>query len=492
MERKEVDGALQIYTSDIRQSFIADEFKTLEKALYSESDVKLGEELDVENFINPGLIAANSNYYLPGDSPNVEAFFTIPQSPKSIYSLYLDDDGIRFIEHYEKIFTSVLSLGFDDSHYFVKTFLKLANENEIILYLIASFGGLLLECINKDDTDNQIIHRDSKLKYMKKANDILNSKYKNNLGSNKDDFFILMCYYLLKLSYEVCSGDTNNWYVHFLQCKEIFDNFGGLRKAMEVFNYSNDIKWLISDFQFHDVVNSTGVNNGTLYPTELYAELSQSYDGFGIDPFQSVAGPIFLILGKINNCYVELNNQFEMINSLENGEEKRKLRNEHFKLVNLKAQQLMEELDNSTPNHEHVELLLSDVSELESQMTFFELLNLTCKIHLNSTIKQLPPKSYEQQHLLIQCFDRMEIVLDSKMMTALPIVFAICGSIAVTEDDRDFIRRCTEKSLLDYKLGNYRNIVELIHEAWKRNPNGDLVLNWHTIASEKGWHLSIG
>lgn len=452
----------------------------------------LVEDLNHDNFIDPELITNQNNYILTNNSPGIEAFFTIPQSPKSVYSLYLDDDGIRFVEHYEKIFTSVLSLGFDNSHYFINTFLKLANDNEIILYTIASLGGLLLECINKDDGYQKIINRDSKLKYMKKANDILNFKYKDKFGSNKEDFFILISFYLLMLSYEICSGDTSKWYLYFLKCKELFDNFGGLAKVMQKFNYSNDIKWLISDFQFHDVVNSTGVKNGTLYSTELYNELSQCYSGYGIDPFQSVAGPLYLILGKINNCYVELNNQYEIINNLEDSKQKRKLRHEHFNLVELKAQQLTSELDNSAPHHEHIQLLLNDVNELENQMTFFELLNLTCKIHLNSTIRQLPPKSFEQQNLLIQCFDRMEILLDSKMLTALPIVFTVCGITSVTKDDRDFMRQCIKNSLLDYKLGNYKNIVELIYEAWDRNPNGDLTLNWHTLASEKGWHLSIG
>lgn len=410
-------------------------------------------------------------------------------SPKSVYSLYLDNDGIRFIEHYKKVFTSVLCLGRDDSHYFVHTFLRYANNNEAILYLLAAFGGLLMECVNHE-TDHQL-NTDSKMKYITMAHNLIYDQYKDGLEFKcKEDFFTLFCFYLIRLSWEVCAGDTNHWHFCLTQCKRLIDTYGGLQKVLQDFSFSNDIKWLISDFQFHDMVNLSAVSQGTLFEIDQYKQIS--YSGFGIDPFQTICGPVYLLLGKINNNYVELTKEKELIKKLTDSEEKRYRRTAFYSKMESTSAQLSTELDECVPDEEHIQLLLEDVEELEMHMTFFELLAITCKIHLNATCRNLAPNNYEQQILLAQCIDRLEVLLSGRLQTALPIVFAICGPVCVDLDDRAKFRTFMKRGLSVYNFGNHKRVVELIEESWVRNPRGEHSINWFNVAQLQGWILSVG
>lgn len=433
----------------------------------------------------------------------------IPYSMKSAYSLYLDSDGLLFIEQYKLTFTSVLSLGVGNSHYFIETFLKLANSNEAILYLIASFGGHLLQFANNDNDiqnendNNSNMSSDnyrtkaiqgSQMKYMQKSFKLISNKYRKDSDvKTKEDFFILFCYYLIMLSFEITRGDTKNWYDYLLKCKTLIENYGGLMKVMKDFQFSNDIKWAISDFQFHDVVSSKSVKHGTLYPIKTYENLTKFYINFGIDPFQNISRPIYLIWGKINNYSSKLNQEYEKIQLITESNELKNFKLIFYENIEKISSKIINELDDCSPNPENIKLLLDNSSnEFEFQMTFFELLNLTTKIHLNSSIKKLTPNNFEQQKLLIQCMERIDIIINTRMATALPIVFLICGVNCIEIEDRKIMIEYINKVFQCHRFGNYKRILDVIEEIWLRNINGDKLITWNMICEEKGWTLSIG
>lgn len=90
-------------------------------------------------------------------------------------------------------------------------------------------------------------------------------------------------------------------------------SFGGLARVSEMFNHSNDIKWLISHFQFHDIVSSHALLRGTMYPIEEYQAVLPEDPNYGIDPLQGIAAPVYYLIGEVGNLKVQLRKQWAMI-----------------------------------------------------------------------------------------------------------------------------------------------------------------------------------
>lgn len=418
-----------------------------------------------------------------------EVIHPIPRNITSYYSMYLDEEGMQYIQYYQETYSKYISIGVESSNYFLHTFLKLANLNEAILYSLTSWGGLFLE-----GTSNSC-YKHKSIFYMQRSIKLIRAQYEDMKPKNKNDFFVLFCFYLIIIGWKVCSGDVEHWYTSFYQCYRMIVEFGGLRKICQEFNHTNDIKWLVSDFQFHDLMSSTSFMGGTVFPIEEYKNVLREDSSYGLDPLQGSLQPIYMILGEITNYSVIIRNKLDCLKKNEYSYDSLQLndlRTELYQEIEIRHNQFNILIDTCCPYNSNVNLLINNPQELELQMTLFELYSYVCKIHLNMYLKMLPPSSIEQQLLLMKCLRCIDCLIDSRLVVALSMLLLICGTLCCTERDRIDMGKRFKHILKSYEVGNFPKVIETVEDFWIKNPRGIECIDWAEIVQEKEWVLYVG
>lgn len=415
----------------------------------------------------------------------------ISSSPNyySIFSSSLDADGLRYLDIYRERYCVFISVGLESLNYFLKTFMALATTHEPILYAVTAWGGFFHELGSPKSDFTRAWH------YMQKAAKLMYNQIGERMKpSNKEDFFVLFAFYLIFIGIEVCTGDVRNWGGFLHQCSLLIRSYGGLAKVSEIFGHSNDIKWLISDFQFHDVLSSDALLKGTMYLIEDYKSVLPEDANYGIDPLQGIVGPIYLLLGEIGNSKVALQKKWaEIERSLETDEqESRTLRRKYYKEVKRISQDFSDKIRDTSPWKAHIGILEADSNEFDIQMKLFDLYAYVCKMQLATSIDHIPPVSAHQQELLMEALDLVDFLLPTKMKVALSLLLLVCGITCVTQHDRQRMIQRFRKHLNQYEIGNFQRIEELVEEAWSRNPEGHLCLDWAALGEERGWNLYVG
>lgn len=432
-------------------------------------------------------------------SPSEFLDFEMPllASPSSTFSLFLDEAGLRLLNFYENMVAKTLSVSPESSNYFLKTFFTAALTEESLMHLLAAWGGVFLE---GHDSDSVKFHLD-------RARDLIQRSYLNQEHLDTHGTYVGICYYLILMGIDICSGDVCNWYYLFSQCTKLLNRSGGIVKFCRDNQYSNDAKWLISNFQFHDVLSSVTLKRGTSCGIDEYKTLfNERFDmnDYGVDPYQGCIQPIFLLLGSIMNASVELKDERELINkemteatkkglNLDNADQ-RKLtlrRIRHCHDVETRYNELLAGIHYCTPNQSQISHISHDKSEVDLHLTLFELYRLTCQIYLLLYIKQTQPLSSEVQLHFMNSLSYIESLMNSKLVPSLPMLLLICGMCCCNEYDRTQVHSIFDKVLATYTVGNVGRVWQIVQEAWKRNPHGNLCIDWTDICDEFGWKLSV-
>lgn len=432
-------------------------------------------------------------------SPSDFLDFDMPllSSPSSTFSLYLDEAGLRLLNFYENKVAKILSVSPESSNYFLKTFFTAALTEESLMHALAAWGGVFL-----DGHDSPAVKF-----HLEKARQLIRSTYLNREDLDTHGTYVAICYYLILMGIDICSGDVSNWYYLFNECTNLLKRRGGIVKFCQENHFSNDSKWLISNFQFHDVLSSATLKRGTSCDIEEYSRLfNNCFDmgSYGVDPYQGCIQPIFLLLGSIMNTNVELKEERDKINqemleankkglNLDNSAHRqltlRRIRQCHE--VEARYNKLLLDIHYCTPNQSQISHISHDKCEVDLHLTLFELYRLTCQIYLLLYIKQTQPLSSEVQLHFMNSLAYIESLMSSKLVPSLPMLLLICGMCCCNEYDRAQVRSIFDKLLATYTVGNVGRIWEIVQEAWKRNPHGDVCIDWTDICDEFGWKLSV-
>lgn len=441
--------------------------------------------------IPSSVMPYESNDFEFSDIPNILL------SPSSTFSIYLDSTGLRLLDFFEKKVARLLCISPESSNYFLKTFFSVAMSEESIMHALAAWGGVFSEGPSSD-----------LVKYhMSKASTLIHESHLTNPNLDKYGYYVAFCYYLISIGVETCSGDVSNWYDHFNRCTELLRSYGGLAKFCTDFNYSNDVKWLIANFQFHDIMSSVTLSSGTSCSMTAYNNLFKDYrlldiGDYGLDPYQGCIQPIYLILGEIMNTYVELKEQRKELKRdigrlpLESPDtlviaELIQKRLAHYQVVDDRYNELLDKIQQAQPNEKQMTLIMNNKGELELHLTLFELYRLTCRMYLLLYIKQTQPSSSEVQMLLLNSFAYIDILVDSPMTASLSMLLLICGISCCNLSDRNQINDKFKKIYEKYRAGNVRRVWDIVEESWRRNPDGNICIDWVEICEEYGWKLSV-
>lgn len=435
------------------------------------------------------LSATSADEFLIPDIPSPKLSSAILPSLEG-----LDDIGITYLQHYRDIYCSTICIGQSSLNYFVKTFLQLAHSRESILFALTAFGGFWYELSQPE--------KNLRLPWMymqKAAKKICDEVGEGLRPSNKEDFFVLFSFYLIFIGIEVCTGDVCHWSGFLRRCALLINDFGGLQKVCLMFSSTNDIKWLLSDFQAHDLLSSRALMMGSLIPTEEYEHVLPEDMNYGLDPLQGVLSKVYNLFGEMGRARGELQKKSDRIDEIlegapaEPGEDVEELRMNYYDEASQKYNMFKARIDELAPSKLHLEMLRRDPEDKELQVHLFNLYVIICRIQLGTSIMRMPPTMVEQQRSLIRALKIIdEKLLHTRFRVSLSLLILVCGLLCYRDYDRIKMRQRLAGFQADYYVGNVNRIEETIEEAWIDNPDGTQVMDWAELAQRKGWNLYVG
>ncbi|KAK6456127.1 putative transcriptional regulator [Scheffersomyces xylosifermentans] len=419
---------------------------------------------------NIDLLLNNNSYDLIFPSPTNSIIFNPFR--------HLDETGNYFLDGFINKVARKLCIGPDTSNYFLKTFYQLAEEDKSISYALAAWGGLFVENYSTSSKE-----------FMRKACVSIAERFRDFNNLTKKDIYLLLNFFLIGVGIQVCAGDVSKWNILFKKCIEVIQKNGGLNAICQMFDYSNDIKWLISDVQFHDIMSSRAFTRGTILPMEEYNNIFKTnkileLGNYGLDPLQGCIQPIYLLLGEILSKASQLKERKAYINL-------REYRLEYYAEVEQEYQSLKEKIRTCQPNINQMSVIIHDRNEVELHLTLFEVISYTCQLCMNYQIKHLPASSYEMQTILVNALNCVDILVGTKMTSALSLSMLLCGITCCTPNDRAEMDQRLATVVRTYKVANLRRIVDIIHEVWTRNQDGNICVDWIDVCEEKNWDLSV-
>ena len=418
----------------------------------------------------------------PHDYPEFDFSFLI--EPLLVANLYLDDAGINYLHYFEHEVAPLLSVLPSSSNYFLKTFFAAAHDHELISQAIAAWGALFR------DHDIDIVNE-----YLGKARKLLVRANKSSADADLALLFVQFAFYLISLGIQVCLGDVHNWYGLFNKCVGILKKVGGVNKFLERYQYSNDAKFLVANFQCHDIMLLTGATVCSINSYLDVVRILEYSEDYGVDPFQGCTQPLGLLLGEMTNIYQNFRStrdelELRMARVDVDNSDLPFARLQHYMEVEKQYNSLLIRVTNAKPlnNLGHIDSPL----ERNAHMKLFEVFRNTCKLFLFLYFKQVAPSAIDIQQILLSQLQLMEgLAVMPRLVLCLNMAIIISGVAALTEYDRDRIQRLVDTVYENYSVGNVRRIRELLRIIWRRNPQGNIVVDWMELCNELGWNLSV-
>lgn len=401
----------------------------------------------------------------------------------------LDAEGIVFFEYYRTTYCNFVSIGLKSLNYFNKTFIGLANVCTGVAYAVTAWGGFYLE-LQKPRCDFT-----RPWTYMQKAAKAMCDEMGSELKpSSKEQLLSLFGFYLIFIGIEVCTGDIRNWRGLMNQCKDLIHSYGGPISLSHAFEDSNDIKWLLSNFCFHDILSSHTLTVGTTFPMSEYETVVSPNLSYGIDPLHGIVSPVYLIFGHIGNSKARLASLWEVVTEkvANNDPQGDILREQYYEEVERVTAEIKGKIDTCHPSDTHLELLGNDPKAREIHTALFQLYIFASRIQLGTSIQKLPQCALSQQHLLLQSFKLLDMLLVTPVKVALSLLILVCGVLCCNERDRLRMTTMFRMHLKQYEIGNLQRIEETVLEAWQLSPEGNTCLDWADLVRDKSWHLYVG
>lgn len=395
--------------------------------------------------------------------------------PSRYSGITLDETGKMFLQYFQIEVSKLVTVGIQKSNYFLLTYLKMSDE-PAISHSLAAWGGYYL---SGSKVNEQVqFHLMQGQSYIKKF-----IRSKKNL--TKRDYMILMCFYLIQLGMNVCSGETFEWKVMFDHVKDIIIKFGGINKMCREFGNSNDIKFFLKTFGYHDIMSSHGSIDGTTFQADDYRLMNRAFE-YEVDPLYGCNQEIYLILGELMNLKIEIKKYQSIMDlHLKQGNIDKY---EYFKIAKLRlveneAQKLYRKLEDAKPDNDLLKLTGEDFN---LHLKIYELYALSAKMYCMAYIQQIPPNSAQVQLTLVKGLKLIKELSHTKMNIILCFPLLLCGMSSVGYIDRVNVEQVF-LSLLSTPIDNLGKALTITKEAWKRNPHGNLIIDWADICDEFGW-----
>lgn len=412
--------------------------------------------------------------------------------PSDMFSLYMDEQSMNFVSYFHRVVVNFVSITpFSIQNHLGNTYMSLAAKDQSILALLATWGALFVDG-PESDTYKSLLVQARMLAHQKLESDSLSYM----------DKFVLLCYFSGLTGVEICSGETSEWHKLLQVCHRLVEELGSIRGLLERFHYLNEARYIVANLQYHEVMSSMSLKNGTFLKMSEYSAVFEDDTDFsyGVDPLQGCIHPVFLLLGEIINVKAEhVREAKEIEDELEGIAGTSPEENEQFELLTQKrlrhyfkasriASQLMARVDACEPK-QNQQCFISE-EELEDHLVLFEAFRNTCKLQILIYIQSLRPKAPEVQLILVDTFKLIDVLIRCRLRSAISMVLLICGLCCCFQGDRVHLKKQFEEMQTYYKVHNVKKIQILVEHSWVINPNGDMTVNWEDLCEEFGWVLA--
>ncbi|EGV65444.1 hypothetical protein CANTEDRAFT_97343 [Yamadazyma tenuis ATCC 10573] len=396
-------------------------------------------------------------------------------SPSSSLSLFLDKTGLLYLEYFRSHVTDILCVS--KFNYFNELFLPLAHHDEAFALIMAAWGGFFYK---GKKVDKQV------------SNYLYNSviKFKQNFNNpeqmSKLNYYFQICYYLILVGYNICNGDTQNWAKFLSNCYNSIKEYGGIQQLCESFHYSNDVRFLVSSFQYHDIMSSDSAKNGTLVSMEEYnrtfnhENFKMTEVAYGIDSLQGCNRPIYTLLGELINLKVQIRRMCKH-NDMH--------KQENSNSIEAESRILYQNIIDAQPNGELVFLLPEDEKPLH--LSSFELYRVCCKLNWFLYIKGLLPVEPKIQCLVLETLSLVDRLIHSKFQVVICLPLLMAGICCVKTREREKVSRIFETISKSCPVPNVSKCWTIVQMAWKSSPEGTSITNWEDICNQFDWHLNV-
>lgn len=446
--------------------------------------------INVESPSRLGLLASNFN----------ATFSLAPQPHPAIYP-DLDSTDLHLYNYYVSTLSIKVSIAPEsqnESNSYQRVFLPLAQKDRAVLYGILAWAGFHMggEWHNKA------------IKFAEKSVRLLTSGVDfsgrtparcadRNSILNKLAALLILC------GAEICRGDVKYWSIYHNWCWKLLKDNGGILN----FGRNKEEHWLITNFAYHDVMDSSISQRGPYIPPDVSQVIFKDQGGMSrgnLSPLLGVSKTLYLYIAEISSLshynYLILDKYYnrgspknspeDISGSSSSDDLQDGSRPDHLLMsVISKAEELEAKIDLAKPDPE--DFLGLNSSDLELQLTIFEAFQISCKLYIRQSIFKCNPSSLISQLLLNDLFKCIDVLIKSPVQATLVFPLFIGGIHLVTEFDREIMRARLDDLIQTYGPWNVIRIKRVIEEVWKRNPYGDAVVDWLGILREFNWNVSF-
>lgn len=412
--------------------------------------------------------------------------------PTDTFRLYMDERSMNFVSYFHKEVVNFVSITpLTIQNHLANTYMSVAVQDQSFLALLATWGALFLD---GPESESYKAH-------LNQAHKIARQKLEAGLLSDMDKFIVL-CFYAGIAGVGICAGNTSDWYELLRMSLRIMSEFGSVRNFLERFHYLNEAKCIVANLQYHEVMSSISMKNGTLLKMSDYSAVFEDDTDFsyGVDPLQGCIHPVFTLLGEIINAKAEHllaaneieeelkgitgtspkeNEQFELLTHK---------RLTHYFRANSTASLLMAKVDACVPK-QNQQCFLSP-KELDEHLILFEAFRNTCKLNILVYIQGMRFKAPEVQLILVDTFKLIDLLIKCRLRSAISMVLLMCGLCSCYPGDRAHIKKQFEELQSYYNVHNVKKIQTLVEHSWVINPHGDVTVHWEELCEQFGWILA--
>lgn len=427
----------------------------------------------------------NMNMQINQNLPNYDYMYNIPSEPTSLPLLYLDSKGMDFLDYFNHQVSKILAVGPEVSNHFQKTFYKLANNDESFMYAVISWSALYR------GEQSDVNH------YLNKAISKFNSQYDQNNAVKQDlsTIYFKLCFYTILYAQNICLGDTNKWYKILLECCLLFKANGGLKELSRKFNYSNEIRFIISNIQYSDTFGSKAHKFGPIFKSEEYADLVNNTPfklnemNYGIDTLQGILQSILTVFCETIELKVKIGKVHSKLLEIENQKEYFHFKDKNFQHINKEIENLQLKIEECVP-HAQLLKLINDIEDYKLNNLCFKLYHRMTQLYFNLYIKQIPPNSLVNQILVNELYEIIDILVNTKFCVIVCFPLLLCGICCSNKFDKEKVEKKLLRAKNSTPVLNAEKIWVVIKRSWELNPHGNLIIDWSDICEEYGWCLN--
>lgn len=414
-------------------------------------------------------------------------------NPSSPIMNQLDSTGKLFLENYvTNLAMNQLDIG--NNQFFLDYALSEASTDPAILFCLVAWGGMFL--VGRDNELATMYFNKSLTMMQKKRDGITKANFDN------DQHLKLLLSYLLLACAQISTGDVGGWFQMFLHCKDLLNDYGGLKQFVLKNKSKKVAQWIASNIFYHDVLCTRTSDFGTLIAMHEYKDVfktekfSQNGD-FGLNPFYGLSQNLYLLLGEIaNNRKILKNLKFPLNFIPVDGLSKeidmkyyRETENSWFEIFDF-------QILNCKPPYNMIDLLMkSDPGGklLEHHLTWYELTQISLRIYIRINFKETEFDNEEVQELRTQGMKLFKILIGTKLQTLLGFTLLMLGVTSTSEVERANLTKDYHRFMKNYQILNVQVCWEVINQVWSKydekvQRNQDHYVDWTDVINAMGWN----